>query len=229
VNDADDSEWLLARERGEDVSHVPAETRARYDRLTRLIEALPDRAPSPGWKQRVLDAMDAPGALDATEPPAMRTIAPRRRTWAIAGTAAAAAASVVVVIALRRGDDLMAEPIVTIDVRRGNDLYRGRDVSVGDTLVVRAEADHPIELRLYGDAGEPLARCGETAGCTVVRDGKRRRYTLEVVLRARGDLRAVLFSALDTALPAPQDLDADLAAAQGARIEARQLAVMHVQ
>jgi hypothetical protein len=65
VNDSNDYEWLLARERGEDVSHIPAETRAKYRQLDRLLNQLPTHAPSPGWKQRVLDSLDDPGLANA--------------------------------------------------------------------------------------------------------------------------------------------------------------------
>src|ERR1044071_6066699 len=60
MTESNDYEWLLARERGEDVSHVPAHTRDRYSQLDRLIQDLPACAPSPGWKQRVLDSLDDP-------------------------------------------------------------------------------------------------------------------------------------------------------------------------
>jgi hypothetical protein len=58
MTESNDYEWLLARERGEDVSHIPAATRARYSQLDRLIKELPAHAPSPGWKQCVLDSLD---------------------------------------------------------------------------------------------------------------------------------------------------------------------------
>ena len=57
---SNDHEWLLARERGEDVSHVPAPTREKYSQLDELIKELPAHAPNPGWRQRVLDAIDDP-------------------------------------------------------------------------------------------------------------------------------------------------------------------------
>src|ERR1051325_3610957 len=60
MTDRDDREWLLARERGEDVSHIPEDTRARYRELGQLIVSLPGRSPSPGWKQRTLAAIDQP-------------------------------------------------------------------------------------------------------------------------------------------------------------------------
>jgi hypothetical protein len=121
-----------------------------------------------------------------------------------------------------------AEPVAMAEIRRGDQPHRGGDVSIGDTLVLHAKADRSIELRVYGDTGEPLARCSDDGGCTVTRAGERRSYLLELALRARGDVRAVLFTAA-SGLPPPHDLEADLAAALRVRIEARQVAVFHVQ
>ena len=47
--------------------------------------------------------------------------------------------------------------------------------------------------RVYGEGGEPLARCTDAQGCKVERTGARRTYTLELPLRSPGDVRAVLF------------------------------------
>lgn len=55
-----DAMGLGARERGEDISHMAARRRATYEPLETLVAALPDPAPSPGWRQRVLDAIDEP-------------------------------------------------------------------------------------------------------------------------------------------------------------------------
>lgn len=218
--DRDDREWLLARERGEDISDIPEATRARYRELGQLIESLPGRSPSPGWKQRALAAIDQP-------------VAPPRRawqktSWRIAGAAVAVAAALVVILWWRAGTVADGEPIAMAEIRRGNQPHRGGEVSIGDTLVVRADAGRAIELRVYGDTGEPLARCSDDGGCLLTRDGERRHYTLEVALRAGGDVRAVLFSAA-SGLPPPHDLDGDLAAAQRAGIPARQVAVFRVQ
>ncbi len=60
TTESNDCEWLLARERGEDVSHVPAQTREKYSQLDGLLRELPACAPDPGWKQRVLDSIDDP-------------------------------------------------------------------------------------------------------------------------------------------------------------------------
>ena len=60
TTESNDYEWLLARERGEDVSHVSARTRAKYCQLDGLLKELPAYAPNPGWKQRVLDSIDDP-------------------------------------------------------------------------------------------------------------------------------------------------------------------------
>lgn len=250
--DPDDEEWLLARERGEDVSHIPAGTRARYDQLDKLIEALPEHAPPAGWKQRVLEALDAPAprsSSDALAAPAPRSSsdaldappaqAPsgarrgptshRRRAGVLGGVAAAIGIVVVLVVRSWGTHSPLTEPIVTTETRRGESPHRSGDVAVGDTFVVHVEADQPIELRVYGDGGEPLARCTETQGCKVERSGAHRRYSLELLLRSPGDTRAVLFSGA-AATPEPRkDLDADLEAARAANLEARQVAIVHVE
>lgn len=237
--DSEDEDWLLARERGDDVSHVPPDTRARYEHLDQLIAALPEQPPPAGWKQRVLDALDAPsprGSSDALElpPPADVPPAGRRtpsvRGWRAGLFAGGGAAVGIVVLALvvhLRMKPLPAEPVVTTETRRGGSLHRGGDVAVGDTLVIHAQSGQPIELRVYGEGGEPLARCTDTQGCTVERHGAQRRYTLEVPLRSPGDVRAVLFTG---AMPEPQaGLDEDLAAAFAAHVDAREAATVHVE
>ncbi|HSR95445.1 MAG TPA: hypothetical protein VLM79_00185 [Kofleriaceae bacterium] len=242
--DPDDEDWLLARERGDDISHVSPQARARYDQLDQLIAALPDRPPPAGWKQRVLDALDAPtprGSSDALEalprsPPTSTAAAARGsrtpivrgwRAWILAA-GGAVAGILILQLVIPRAKQAPAEPIVTTEVRRGEIVHRGDDASVGDTLVVHAQADQPIELRVYGDGGEPMARCTDTQGCTIERGGAERRYTLEVPLPARGDVLTVLFSG--GAMTEPRkDLEADLAAARNARIDARQVAVVHVR
>jgi hypothetical protein len=62
--DADDRDykWLVARERGEDIGHVPAGERAPYDQLGALIGR--GVAPSAGFRKRVLDAIDAAEAAE---------------------------------------------------------------------------------------------------------------------------------------------------------------------
>jgi hypothetical protein len=52
-----DSRWLVARERGEDVSHVPSATRAAYHELGALIARLPGHGPGADWRRRVLEAI----------------------------------------------------------------------------------------------------------------------------------------------------------------------------
>jgi hypothetical protein len=121
-------------------------------------------------------------------------------------------------------------PVVTTEIRRGNSPHRSGSgsVSIGDTFVIQVTSDHPSELRVYGDTGEPLARCSEDQGCTVERDGNVRRFRLELVLRASGNVRAVLFTG--ASIPeAFQSLDADVETAQRADIAVRQVANVHVQ
>jgi hypothetical protein len=260
MSDLDHHGWLLIRERGEDISHIPAATRAAYDELTRLIAALPDLTPSPGWKQRALAAIDQPPAvrsetlddLQARDRDTHARPGPKRRIWATAASLAAAAA-VVIVIATHGGtssdrasasrESLAALappfrdspppselPTVIAEIRRGDRPHRsGRNsASIGDTLVLRTDTWHPIELRVYGDAGEPLARCTERQGCAVEHDGDHRRFRFELALHAAGDVRTVLFTG--AAVPAAfENLDADVEAAQRAGVDARQVAIIHVQ
>jgi hypothetical protein len=249
MSEPDDHAWILQRERGEDVSHISARMRAGYDRLAALIEALPDEAPDPGWKQRIFASLDERPRRDLA---AARGHNPDRRIWLSVG-GLAAAATLAAVLALCSGGLVVrppvvadphrtalsdqpggimvaaAEPRATIKIRRSGTVHRGGDsASVGDTLVLDLEVDRPAELRMYGDAGEPLARCAEAPGCTVERSGEVRRFELELVLRASGTVRAVLFTG-DSIPGTFQDLHADLEAAQRANVEARQVAVVRVQ
>lgn len=65
--DADDRDykWLVARERGEDIGHVPPTERTPYDQLGALIGR--GAAPSAGFRQRVLGAIDAIDAAEAAK------------------------------------------------------------------------------------------------------------------------------------------------------------------
>jgi hypothetical protein len=235
--DDDDEDWLLARERGDDVSHVDPRTRARYEQLEQLLGALPERPPPAGWRQRALDALDAPSprsSSDALESPPAPAAGRRKpivhgwRAWLLAGGGAAVGILVLQLIIHVRMTPPPAEPVVTTETRRGESRHRGGDVAVGDTLVIHAQSDQPIELRVYGEGGEPLARCTDAAGCTVERNGAQRRYTLEVPMRSPGDVSAVMFSG--GAIPAAgKDLEADLEAAHAAPVDARQVASVHVR
>ncbi len=208
MSDSQDHEWLRAREAGEAIDDVPAGTRAKYEQLQSLIVDLPGEAPSAGWKQRVLASLD-----QAVEPPVQRPPIRRLRRW-IGSAAVAAAAVVLVVVFMRRGSPGPSEPTLTTEVRTGGSQHRGGDVSIGDTLIVKAASNAPAELRVYGGSGEPLARCGVAgdAGCSVERDGERRRFRVEVLLRAPGAVRSVLFVGPAIAPPG-ETLADDLAAA----------------
>jgi hypothetical protein len=290
MTESNDYEWLLARERGEDISHVPAHMRDRYSQLDRLIQDLPACAPSPGWKQRVLDSLDDQLVADrprifplatarsrVASPHRSAPRPPRHWQWAL-GSAAASLAAVfalcAVMTALKAGDPtpqvISAEPAAesqgaaTLDrrgvvamfddgsievlrtadvsltapfvgsplvgVRRAARQHRGEGaaLNIGDTLVLEAAAERPIELRVYGDTGEPLARCTETQGCRVHRVGARRVYHLELEARAPGALRTMAY--VGGAMPAPfVSLDADLEAAARAGIDMREISVVRVE
>ena len=206
MSDAKDHEWLLARERGGDVSHVAAATRTPYDELGALLAKLPGIAPRDGWQQRVLDAIDAgdaaPVAALAVGTAPARPKPARRRPWIAAGVAAAAAAAAIVIYLVSRPAPSRLPPagdqvaLLTAEVHDGDGRPRGRGelARLGDKYAVRMETTGPAELRLYGDTRELLATCsGEQPGCTVERDGERRRFSFEVVLRAPGEVRVVVF------------------------------------
>jgi hypothetical protein len=122
------------------------------------------------------------------------------------------------------------DPAVTTEIRRGSTPHRSGSgsVSIGDTLVVHVNIAPPFELRVYGDTGEPLARCTETQGCSLENDGNVRRFRLELELRASGDVHVVLFTSGSIPV-AFQSLNADVEAAQKANVDARQIKVIHVQ
>ena len=86
ANEADHV-WLLARERGEDIGDVPAGTRAPYEKLGAMLGS--GMAPSPGFRRRVLDAIDAEAAAAA----AARVTAAAAEAAGTAGAAAATAAT----------------------------------------------------------------------------------------------------------------------------------------
>jgi hypothetical protein len=198
-----DHEWLLARERGEDVSHVPAHTRATYDLLQARLGDLPDEAPGLAWRHRVLAALDEP--MPIARPPA------RSRKWMVAagGLAAAALALVLVV----RHDPGALEPGYSTEVQPNAHAHRGGAVAVDDTLVIHAQASASAELRVYDEDGSVLARCGDGGGahCKIDRDGDNRRLTLDLVLTSPGAVRSVLYTG--GTMPAARDLNADQDAA----------------
>jgi hypothetical protein len=291
MNESNDHEWLLARERGEDVSHIPAYTREKYCRLDRLIRDLPTCAPSPGWKQRVLDSLDDPLATGRPRifplatarsrvaspqrsPP--RPPRPRHERWALGSGIMSLAAVLAVCVYVQeptvherpevvlssdhahvlasgdrhdgggqRGpfDDPTVEPLegaaeatptapfptALVGVRRaGKHRGAGNVLHIGDTLVIQTVADRPLELRVYGDTGEPLARCTEAHGCRVEQLGARRRYRLELKLDAPGAVLTVAYAG--ATMPAAfVSLDNDTEVAGRAGIIAREISVVHVE
>lgn len=288
MTELNDSKWLLARERGEDVSHVPAYTRERYSQLDQMIQDLPTCAPSAGWKQRVLDSLDDPLIADRPRifplatarsrvaSPRRAPPPPRRWLWALGPGVAASLAAVFAVCAyvgapergsrdrgalrdrreaLDRGDanvphavrapfddpeieplqatadDSPTAPFATtprLGVRRAARRRGAQGPNLGDTLVIEMVADRPIELRVYGDTGDPLARCTDAEGCRVERVEARWKYHLELELRAPGAVHTVEYTG--GAMPAALgDLDEDLQAARRAGVSAREISVVHVE
>jgi hypothetical protein len=76
AKDHEDYKWLVARERGEDIGPVLAADRAPYEKLGELLGS--GLKPSAGFRQRVLDEIDAAEAAKlnghtAPEPPDVST------------------------------------------------------------------------------------------------------------------------------------------------------------
>ena len=285
MTEPDDPAWLVLRERGDDVSHVPADTRARYDALTALFGELELEAPSAGWKQRALAALDREWQQDGAAAALRDRVADgcaapsragrRTRIWAAAGGVASAAVLAVVIglcgedlddrrasgaatqedrAAIASGEPVgmattrpagtdavsgppapggasiasAADALVASEIRRGAQPHRSDSVSIGDSWILEVKTAGPAELRVYGDAGEPLARCMADPRCTIDHDGGSVRFRVELALRASGDVRAVLFSG-GVAPAAFESLEADIAAAQRAQVDARQIGVVHVR
>jgi hypothetical protein len=216
--DDEDTDWLLAKGRGQAGDHPHA---ARYAELEQLITDLP---PTPGsarlpqgWERGVLDAIDATAA----------TI-PRRRTprWAVVGAALAAAAIVAIAISLLwpRGDAPVLALSYTLVAADPAHPTRG----VGDLLVVRGRNPGPGELRIYNGAGVEQARCAAPSNsCELTRTAVDTVLQLSLRLRAPGVLLVVLYS---SPLGGPaRGRDADLDAATQAGIDVKTLPAIDVR
>jgi hypothetical protein len=140
----DDVRWLEARERGDNVDHVDEARRARYARLEEQIAALPPEAPPPGWQERVL-------ARARAEAKPRRSRVP----WLVAGglSLAAAAAAILWFGFGRRGE------LATLGYEHQGATVLGDAVTAGDTLVVRANTDRIVEIRVYDEFGRRFAGC----------------------------------------------------------------------
>jgi len=153
--DDQDYKWLVARERGENIGDVPPAERAPYDQLGELLGR--GVAPSAGFRQRVLDAIDAAEAAGAgsearprLEPPPARAAEPElapvlqlrpkeeprerqqkqqtSRRWLAVGGALAAAAAIVV-FAMRPGRQTGPELAVAGTIERGATAMRAERTS----------------------------------------------------------------------------------------------------
>lgn len=193
-DDAGDSAWLDARERGESVDHVDATTRARYANLEHHLAALPDLGPPSGWQDRVIARLDH----DVTTP--------RRRflAWWFAGGLAAAAAALTTAIATRSGG--AGEPF-ELAIERGDRIYRsGSDLLVHDRLHVHA-ASRLAAVRIYAASGHLLAECPGGPGCV---GGD---IAIEL---ATADALAIVGLAACRPPPTRGDLEADVGVAKAA-------------
>jgi hypothetical protein len=55
--ESEDVAWLLARMRGEPATHLDPERAASYLRLEAALRALPVPTATPGWQEKVLEAL----------------------------------------------------------------------------------------------------------------------------------------------------------------------------
>jgi len=185
VTDDRDDIWLDARERGDNVDHVPAERRDRYARLEKRIAEMPvnERAPD-GWMERVLTQVRRPSpmALGTSPPgpaPELPRASARRARWLVAAPALAVAAIVVlVVIAVTTRST--GPDVSVVFAPSGTDKLLGpeHEAHRSDVLLVRANSDRFTAIRVYADHGKAIAGCEH---CNV--DGAIR-VPLDVVDRA---------------------------------------------
>jgi hypothetical protein len=216
--------WLLAREQGRPGPTIAQSRVERYARLEALFAELPATpvAPLPGWRERTLTALhsavaNAPAGdfSNAGVGPAK----PQRRRWIAPLALAALVAALVILFAVDKlsgvGDP--GVPQIAMTVLPGA-ASRG-EPSIGDTLVVRASRPGSPELRVYGADGALQASCTEEAGpgCRADRAGGRVTLILEMPIKKRGMLRAVLYA---SALPASIGINGDMEAARTAGVAA---------
>ncbi|HSR95442.1 MAG TPA: hypothetical protein VLM79_00170 [Kofleriaceae bacterium] len=126
-------------------------------------------------------------------------------------------------------ESLQGSAEASVGVRRAG-KHRGGEsaLQLGDTLVIETVADRPLELRVYGDTGEPLARCTESRGCRIEQRGARRKYHLELKLDAPGAVVTVAYGG--AVMPESfVSLDSDTEAADRAGIRATEISVVHVE
>jgi hypothetical protein len=204
--DERDAQWLLARERGEQVSPLDAQRSATYERLIGAIRDLPTIIAPDDMPGRVLAAIDRGDAPESS--------APRRATrpWAVAAVAAVAMAAGIVLF--MRPDASGPPPgQIATEVRHGSVARRGEGAAIGDTLVVRAQVPPRGELRIYrGDA--MVARCPGGPTCRENAGG----VSVEMELDVPGRYRPVMFGS-GVASPSGRAAD-DFDAAMRARIDA---------
>jgi len=197
-------------------------------------EPAPARPPVPVLAPAPLPAPELEVAGEVEHPPVAPVVPidrkpqaqkPRRLPWIVGGitASAAAAAALLYVIPGSPAPPPSEANVIALEtkVHRAPTVLRADpthvdQANVGDTLVVQAEVIGPAEIRVYGGSGERLiAQCNDRGGCTVERDGERRRFSLEVPLTAPGTVRAVVFVGADLPRSAGSlapDLDAAVSA-----------------
>jgi len=161
--DQPDEEWLAARERGEDIGHVPAHKREPYERLGAMIGS--GMAPSPGFRGRVLDAIDAEEAKAAEAAGALKAPAAKAEADADARKQAAAAMAESIAASVRQRVD------VDLDQKRKEQKQRrARRMAVVGALAAAAAV---IAVQLRRDPVEPVGKVIALNAEVKVRSSKR--------------------------------------------------------
>jgi len=223
----DDVAWLLARAKGQPGPSISPARAARYEKLEAMLAELPvtpgASTPSEGWQDRVLAAIDAEEAREATGGNLVRFV--RRRAWLV-GIVGVAAAAVAAFWLLRPRPD--GPQIRTVVERSAANLGAMGPAMVGDTLVVSATVDEPAELRVYDEAHKEAARCATTTGdCASRPSGSHTEIELRVRLASRGVYTVLVFS--PPLGGAPEGLDVDVVNATKAPRSMKRFATDPVQ
>lgn len=192
-NDDDDAAWLEARERGAELPPLDGARAAAYQRLTELLNQMPDEATPAEWKAEMIAAIKT-GELPAEE---LDDLSRRRGRWRwLAAAAAGVAAAAAVLLWMRRPLPLLPSDEITVEIVRGRESRGGSTstAALGDTLQLTVRDRGTTELRIYRDERELVMRCPGDPGCA--RHG--RQLFARLPLTAPGRYRAL------TLEPAPR-------------------------
>ncbi len=160
--------------------------------------------PPPGWQDTVWRTLRERGSL-------AESVGRSRRLWLPAVLAAVLGLMVLV----PRLFMPIEAPTMKVALERGEVRYRAVEVAVpGDRLTIEATARRgtKVEVRVYRNEGELVARCPGAGDCDVTKE----RVRLVVPLDGVGIYQPVLLYGTDPLPPPESGLDADCGAALAA-------------